>query len=153
MGFAERHDGRRWARWKHVTGGCQTGIRGASGVETCFCCAAWVGERAGARRGTGQCRFDVAETPSTRGHEEAPGPRRELQIKFDSRLGLGRAGRAGRGEVGRLSRPVKESRKRLAGAYSNRDKGQARTAGDRAGVARLKRWSARLKISPSLNGV
>lgn len=36
--------------------------------------AAWVGERAGARRDTGQCGFDVGDTRKTRGHDEAPGP-------------------------------------------------------------------------------
>lgn len=56
-----------------------------------------------------------------------------MQIKFESCLGLGRRGRAGRGEVGRPSRSIKESRKRLAGAYSNGDKGQARTAPNRPG--------------------
>lgn len=78
-------------------------------------------------------------------HAGSPGKGLVMQVEFEMCLGLGRAGRAGRVEVGRPSRSIKESRKRLAGAYSNRDKGQAQAATDRAGVARLKRWSARLR--------
>jgi len=60
-----------------------------------------------------------------------------MRIKFESCLGLGRAGRGEVGQPSRALQTVVGSRKRLAGAYSNRDKGQARTATGRARVARL----------------
>lgn len=53
----------RWARRKTCHRRCHKGTRGAPGVEFVALAAAWVGERAGARRDMGQCGFDVAETP------------------------------------------------------------------------------------------
>lgn len=131
---------------------CQTSIRGASGVGF----VPHAGGMGGRARG---CETRYGAVPFRRGrdavnerlrrsawsHVGSPGKGLKMQVELESCLGLGRAGRAARGEVGQPSRSVKESRKRLAGAYSNRDKGQARTAADRAGVARLKRWSARLR--------
>lgn len=76
-----------------------------------------------------------------------------MQLKFESCLGLGRAGRQWRGEVGQPSRPFTESRKRLAGAYSNRDKGPG-TNSNRQGQGRTAQAVVcPSQISPSQNCV
>lgn len=113
---------------------CQTGIRGASGVEVVPLAGGTGGRARGCETRYGAVPFRHGRDAVNERLRRGAGPTLIMQAEFECCLGLGRP-----------SRSVKESRKQLAGAYSNRDKGQARTAADRARVARLKRWSARLR--------
>lgn len=106
---------------------CHTRFRGASGVETCIC----------RRDGWASARVRDA----VRGSAVSRWPRRRKREATERRQA--HAGNAHQPST--ALHTVGEGRKRLAGAYSIRDKGQAPAATDRARVARLRCWSTRLR--------